>query len=99
MAAAALESARAALPPEPPAGEPSCRIAFRLPDGRRVTRKFPTSATSAALHAFVVVELGSGKPVSLKEGMPGAAPLDPNSTITLAEARLNGVQLLCTLAD
>jgi hypothetical protein len=43
-------AAAARLPPEPAEGAAgSCRVAFRLPDGSRVQRRFNASDTVAAL--------------------------------------------------
>lgn len=95
-AVARLEAARAALPAEPEKGAPGgCKLAVRFPDGHRVQRRFPSDATPAALHAFCAVELETGKALIVKESMPGAQPLDLNSDKTLAELRLNGVQVVC----
>ncbi len=42
----AKQKKKAQIPPEPEAGDPeACEIAFRLPSGKRVTRRFHKSTT------------------------------------------------------
>lgn len=53
------------LPPEPSASDPdACEIAFRLPSGKRVVRRFLKTNTIQALYTFVGLsaesELGDG---------------------------------------
>ncbi|KAF8070998.1 PUX7 [Scenedesmus sp. PABB004] len=85
----ALQAAAAGrLPPEPADGAPgSCRVAFRLPDGRRVQRRFNASDTVAALQDFCVAEsaeVAALPSFALAEARPGAAPLERGASIEAA---------------
>ena len=91
--------AEAALPAEPPVDDPTgCSVAVRLPDGSRVTRRFPRSAPLAALYDFCVSRCGeaaTGRPFSLCPAlhacfsMPGGAALHNRAT-SLEDAGVAG---------
>lgn len=77
------------VPEEPPAGTPgAARIQFRLPDGKRVVRRFNGADSVACIYAFVEQECG-GRAVDLLSGFP---PKDLASSINLsiADAKLAG---------
>ncbi|WIA31804.1 hypothetical protein OEZ86_002672 [Tetradesmus obliquus] len=86
----AVQAAAAArLPPEPAEGAAgSCRVAFRLPDGARVQRRFNTTDTVAALQAYVIsvsADAAGMAAFQLSEARPGAQPLaDPAATLAAA---------------
>uniref|UniRef100_A0A383VHQ7 UBX domain-containing protein n=1 Tax=Tetradesmus obliquus TaxID=3088 RepID=A0A383VHQ7_TETOB len=82
-------AAAARLPPEPAEGAAgSCRVAFRLPDGTRVQRRFNTTDTVAALQDYVIsvsADAAGMAAFQLSEARPGAQPLaDPAATLAAA---------------
>ncbi|KAK9847610.1 hypothetical protein WJX84_009993 [Apatococcus fuscideae] len=86
-----LEEAQKALPPEPSANEAECRIGVRLPDGKRVTRRFSPDHSLAAVAAFCVTlepEAAGGRPFVLaKSGIGSGTYSDLNETIAAAGAQ------------
>jgi ataxin-3 len=77
------------VPEEPPAGTPgAARIQFRLPDGKRVVRRFNATDSVACIYAFVEQECG-GSAVDLKGGYP-LKDLASLLTLTIADAKLAG---------
>lgn len=88
-------AAEARLPPEPPGSE-GVRIALRLPDGRRVQRRFPADATLAAVYDLCLAqseEAADGRAFTLAQAGPGAAPLADRQQ-TLEAAALHGAMLV-----
>ncbi|CAG9462700.1 unnamed protein product [Pedinophyceae sp. YPF-701] len=73
------------LAEEPPAGhERSCRVALRLPDGRRLQRRFLIDQPVRQLLSWAWSELPDStrdRPFELKEAKPGAAPLLSSDSI------------------
>ncbi|KAF6256723.1 hypothetical protein COO60DRAFT_1702203 [Scenedesmus sp. NREL 46B-D3] len=95
---AAVQAAAAArLPLEPAEGAAgSCRVAFRLPDGSRVQRRFSTTDTVAALQDYVVsvsAHAAGMASFKLSEARPGAQPL-ADSAATLAAAGVANAMLV-----
>ncbi|CAM6129255.1 unnamed protein product [Calypogeia fissa] len=81
---------------EPPAGAPSCRVAVRFPDGRRAQRRFLQSDPIQYLWSFSsshVPEAAEGRSFKLTQAIPGATPLDFDSTTTIQEAGLGNSML------
>lgn len=87
-----------AVPEEPSDGTPgTARIQFRLPDGKRVVRRFHGTDSVACIYAFVEQECG-GLAVELKSGFP---PKDLTSLInsSVADAKLAGESIQGRLRD
>lgn len=77
------------VPEEPAAGTPgTARIQFRLPDGKRVVRRFNESDLVACVYAYVEQECG-GRAVELKSGFP-PRDLACLMTLSVADAKLAG---------
>ncbi|PRW20356.1 UBX domain-containing [Chlorella sorokiniana] len=88
-------AAEARLPPEP-AGSDGVRIAVRLPDGRRVQRRFPADAPLAAVYDLCLAqseEAAGGRAFTLALAGPGAAPLADRQQ-TVEAAALHGAMLV-----
>ena len=83
------EEASASLPPEATA-ETHCRIALRMPDGKRIQRRFPKDAHLSLLRIWCVsqnLEAAGGRPFVLSQATPGSQPLQINDgEITIEEA-------------
>jgi hypothetical protein len=93
----ALQAAAAArLPAEPPTG--GVRVRVRTAGGA-ITRSFPPTATLATVaDAAIAADAGAAaRPFHLREGIPGAPPLDPAAT--LAAALPNGGMLVLHYTD
>lgn len=68
----------------------STRIQFRMPDGKRVVRRFMETDPVGMIYAFVERESkGNGKSLDLKVGFP-PKPLSNVRNKTIAEAGLSG---------
>ncbi|KAK9824915.1 hypothetical protein WJX74_005836 [Apatococcus lobatus] len=82
--------ARNNLPPEPSANEPGCRIAVRMPDGKRLARRFSPDHTLAAVAAFCIIEepeAARGRPFQLaKSGIGSGTYEDLTESIAAAGA-------------
>merc|ERR1712232_167085 len=94
---AKIEDARNLLEPEPTdeAAGPTVKIALMLPDGRRLKRAFPRSATVAQIYYFVDVEGGAsiaGEEYRVVSRMPKKVYEDRDSTF-----EAEGLQGQCTL--
>lgn len=90
------ETQSIAVPEEPAAGTPgAARLQFRLPDGKRVVRRFNETDSVACIYAYVEQECG-GRAVELKSGFP---PEDLASYIklTIADAKLAGESIQARL--
>ena len=75
-----MQTAQEALPPEQPDG---CTIAVRLPNGKRVTRKFPKDSPTSVLYTLVranVEDAALGRRFALKYAFPGAPEIPDNDT-------------------
>ena len=71
------EEAFASLPPEETA-DTHCRIALRMPDGKRIQRRFPKGGDLSLLHTWCVsqnLEAAGGRPFVLSQATPGSQPL------------------------
>ncbi|KXZ56917.1 hypothetical protein GPECTOR_1g827 [Gonium pectorale] len=94
--------ALARVPPEPADGDPeSVRVALRLPDGRRLQRRFRGSDSVRALFDLAagnVPEAAAGKGLVISHAMPGGAVLSDQEQ-TLAAAGVAGAMLAVKLAD
>lgn len=79
------------LTPEPPAGNDSCRIQFRLPGGSKKVRRFLRSDSVKMLYAFADQEstASQGRRLQLLAGFP-PKPLDSVKDQTIGEAGLAG---------
>jgi Ataxin-3 len=79
------------VPPEPAPGAPnSCRIQFRLPDGKRVVRRFSTNDSVAVLYSYCRLQINDDdRRFELRAGFP---PRDLASTVeqSIQEAGLAG---------
>eukprot|EP00887_Chlorella_sp_A99_P008221 scaffold12.g8221.t1 len=76
-AAEVAAEAAARLPAEPAAPD-GCRVAVRLPDGRRPQRRFPRAAPVSALYDYCLTlseEAAGGRPFTLAHTVPGAPDL------------------------
>lgn len=85
------------LSPEPDPGTPGAvRIQFRLPDGRRVTRRFLKSDSVQVLYSYVHQECptGGGQTLELRAGFP---PKDLSTlyNMTIENANLSGESIQC----
>mmetsp|Transcript_1931 Transcript_1931/g.4562 ORF Transcript_1931/g.4562 Transcript_1931/m.4562 type:complete len:268 (+) Transcript_1931:969-1772(+) len=98
LLAAAMES----LPEEAEPGDSqAASVAIRLPDGRRIQRRFPKAAPVKSLKSLCIVseqEAASGRPFKLKPAYPGAEELIDDSK-TLTDAGVSGAMLVMTWAD
>jgi len=94
-----MREAAGNLPPEPEGGT-GCRIALRLPDGRRVQRRFDPTQRAGILLLWCkseVEEAATGRPFTIKEARPGSKPLDP--TTPLGDAKVDGAMLVLSWSD
>ncbi|KNA12552.1 hypothetical protein SOVF_124660 [Spinacia oleracea] len=87
--------------PEEPTGDRSleCRVGFRLPDGRRVQRKFLRSDPIQLLWSFCSSHFGEDetRPLRLTHGVPGAAEsLEYDSNLTFEESGLSNSMISVT---
>ena len=84
------------LTDEPPAGTAgSTRIQLRMPDGKRVVRRFMETDPVGMIYAFVENESnGNGKSLDMKVGFP-PKPLSDVRSKTIAEAGLAGEAVQC----
>eukprot|EP00529_Nitzschia_sp_RCC80_P031177 CAMPEP_0113507378 /NCGR_PEP_ID=MMETSP0014_2-20120614/36430_1 /TAXON_ID=2857 /ORGANISM="Nitzschia sp." /LENGTH=365 /DNA_ID=CAMNT_0000402977 /DNA_START=173 /DNA_END=1270 /DNA_ORIENTATION=+ /assembly_acc=CAM_ASM_000159 len=84
------------LTAEPPAGTAgSTRIQLRMPDGKRVVRRFMETDPVGMIYAFVENESnGNGKSLDMKVGFP-PKPLSDVRSKTIAEAGLAGEAVQC----
>merc|ERR1712232_480553 len=94
---AKIEDARRLLEPEPTdeAAGPAVKIALMLPDGRRLKRAFPGTATVGQIYYFVDVEGGpeiAGEEYRVVSRMPKKAYEDRDATF-----QAEGLQGQCTL--
>jgi len=83
--------------PEPPQGTAGAvRIQFRLPDGKRLARRFLGSESVKVLAAFVQQQQGpqSGTTVELRAGFP-PKNIAPLYNETIAGANLSGESIQC----
>lgn len=99
--AAEVQAEAAARVPEEPADGSGCRIAVRLPDGRRGQRRFPASAPVAALYDYCLSqseEAAAGRPFTLAQAFPGAPALEDQQQ-TLEAAGLGGAMLVLKWRD
>jgi Ataxin-3 len=79
-----------AVPPEPAPGAPnSCRIQFRLPDGKRVVRRFSNNDSVAVIYSYCRQQMDGDRRFELRAGYP---PKDLASTAdqTIRDAGLAG---------
>jgi hypothetical protein len=70
--------AAAQLPPEPPTGEGATRLAVRLPDGKRMQRRFLRSDPLQVVHTWCIsecLEAAGGRAFQLVPGGLGAPSL------------------------
>ncbi|GLC38061.1 hypothetical protein PLESTM_000679800 [Pleodorina starrii] len=94
--------ALARVPAEPPEGDPEAvRVALRMPDGTRVTRRFRSSEPVRVLFDFGVAhvpEAAAGRSLVISHAMPGGQALtDPEQS--LGAAGVAGAMLAIKLAD
>lgn len=74
------------LPDEPEPGAGATRVALRLPDGRRLQRRFLKADPVKYLRAFCcqsLEEAAMGRPFKLSLSFPGAPPVDLSSSASL----------------
>lgn len=82
------------VPPEPAPGDPGAvRVQFRLPDGRRVVRRFLGADPVGGVYGYVAEEAG-GRAVELRAGFP-PAELEAKRGMTVGEAKLAGEMVQC----
>lgn len=75
------------VPPEPAQGASGAiRIQFKLPNGKRLVRRFLDTDSVNVVFSFVQEECG-GKPVSLMCGFP-PKDIEQNRSMTITEAKL-----------
>ncbi|PSC74669.1 UBX domain-containing 2 isoform X1 [Micractinium conductrix] len=99
--AAEVQAEAAGRLPEEPGDGGGCRVAVRLPDGRRAQRRFPPAAPVAALYDFCLSqseEAAGGRPFSLSQAFPGAPALDDQQQ-TVEAAGLHGAMLVLKWQD
>lgn len=79
------------VPPEPPAGtDGAVRIQFRMPDGKRVVRRFMSTDSVDVVYSFVEESSPSnGKRLELRYGFP-PKDLASERSKTISEAKLSG---------
>merc|ERR1719329_55581 len=81
------------LEEEPPTTDPNAvRIQFRLPQGKKVVRRFLKSDLVASVYAFIEISCqgeGHGRVLQLKSGFPPKS-LENKKTNTILEANLSG---------
>lgn len=79
------------VPPEPPAGTTDAvRIQFRMPDGKRVIRRFLSEESVEVVYAFVEESCGGGsKKLELRYGFP-PKDLETQRSKTISEAQISG---------
>lgn len=90
------------LTAEPPAGAPgTTRIQFRLPNGKRIVRRFLENDLVGMVYAFVENEAhdngAGGKRLDLRSGFP-PKDLQTVRNKTIAEAKLSGEAVQCRYA-
>ena len=85
------------LTEEPPAGTAgSTKIQFRMPDGKRVVRRFMETDPVGMIYAFVENESnGNGRSLDMKVGGIPPKPLSDVRSKTIAEAGLAGEAVQC----
>ena len=71
------------VPATPQALEPACSLAVRLPDGRRLERRFFPDATIEQVHIWLQVELGNQCPSPLLLAMDYPRRLFTNLSLSL----------------
>ncbi|KAI3424405.1 hypothetical protein D9Q98_009957 [Chlorella vulgaris] len=101
QSAAEVQAAAAARLPQEPSDGSGCRIAVRLPDGRRLQRRFPTgSPVAAAYDLFLSLcqEAAEGRRFSLSQAVPGAPVLEDQQQ-AMKEAGLSGSMLVLKWLD
>ena len=82
------------VPPEPAPGDPGAvRVQFRLPDGRRVVRRFLGADPVGGVYGYVAEEAG-GRAVELRAGFP-PTELEAKRGMTVGEAKLAGEMVQC----
>ncbi|KAL4431383.1 hypothetical protein ABPG75_006639 [Micractinium tetrahymenae] len=99
--AAEVQAEAAGRLPQEPADGSGCRIAVRLPDGKRGQRRFPASAAVSALYDFCLSqseEAAAGRAFTLAQAFPGAPALEDREQ-TLEAAGLNGAMLVLKWKD
>ncbi|KAG2487936.1 hypothetical protein HYH03_013515 [Edaphochlamys debaryana] len=90
--------ARARVPPEPADGDPEAvRVALRLPDGQRITRRFRRTEHVSVLYDFATAECG-GKSVAISHATPGGAALSDRGQ-SLEAAGVAGAMLAVKLVE
>jgi ataxin-3 len=86
-----IKTLQVAVPPEPPAStDGAVRIQFRMPNGKRIIRRFLPAECVEVVYAFVEESCPSnGRKLELRYGFP---PKDLASTrmMTVTEANLSG---------
>ena len=88
-----MSRAQRTVPPEPPVGAAGAvRIQFRLPNGKRVVRRFLETDTVSGVYAFVESESSASENGKLLELRCGFPPKDMASAYdqTIAQAKLAG---------
>ncbi|KAL3679998.1 hypothetical protein R1sor_022954 [Riccia sorocarpa] len=87
------------LPEEPPADKEACRVAVRLPDGRRAQRRFLRTDPIQNLWSFCcsqVPEAAQGRSFRLSQAIPGGTPFNYNDVTSIQEAGLGNAMLAMT---
>lgn len=85
----AQDEARALLPLE--TESIICRIALRLPEGKRIQRKFPQNTPVSMLRTWCVSEnldAAAGREFFLSQPVPGSNPIDLEGQMSIQEAGL-----------
>jgi len=91
------ETTNATLKPEPNANEKNTvRIQFRLPDGKKVVRRFYNDELVDVIYSYVKDQSGTSQQVELRAGFP---PKDLNSLRreSISNAKLSGEMVQCRL--
>jgi ataxin-3 len=86
-----IKTLQVAVPPEPPEGtDGAVRIQFRMPDGKRIIRRFLPAECVEVMYAFVEESCPSnGKQLELRYGFP-PKDLASKRSMTVTEAHLSG---------
>jgi ataxin-3 len=86
-----IKTLQVAVPPEPPAGtDGAVRIQFRMPNGKRVIRRFLPAECVEVVYAFVEESCPcNGKQLELRYGFP-PQDLASKRSMTVTEANLSG---------